>query len=319
MVRKQSSRTTRPKKPKKGHYALLVNKNAGHYQAKAVDRLMAAIKAKGGAYTLYEADSANDLLQSAEVAAGMRQAGRIARPYAGAGKVTALVACGGDGTFNLVARAGFKASLPVAQYPLGRLNNIARSFYGTSDPARVIPHILSSESRRSDVGWAGGLPFFCSLGLGFMVRLVEEMTDHSVPRFGLGWSKLGARAAAQVEFQDTILKVDSFRFEIHPAILNIHLLSHAAGLPFSSMSIPDDGHAEVIFDTNPESGNFSAFTRLIHSGKYLYGDEIRLYRGQVISMQPVKGRTLCLDGELIKLPTDYVEVKIDEKKLQMLY
>jgi diacylglycerol kinase family enzyme len=135
----------------------------------------------------------------------------------------------------------------------------------------------------------------------------------------MGWSKLGAKAASGVEFKDTILKVDSFRFEIHPAILNIHLLSHAAGLPFSSASVPDDGHAEVIFDTNPENGNFSTFTRLIHNGKYLYGDEVRLYRGNVISMQPVKGRTLCLDGELIKLPTDYFEVKIDEKKLKVLY
>lgn len=297
----------------------MVNKAAGRYESKAVERLVAAIKANRGAYTIYEADSAMDLFHSAEVAAGLRQAGRIDRPYAGAGPVTALVACGGDGTFNLVARAGFRANLPVAQYPLGKLNNVTRSFYGTADPSHVTKHILSSETRQSDVGWAGGLPFFCSLGLGFTVRMVEEMADRSIPRFGLGWSKLGAKAAAQVEFKDMILKIDSFRFEIHPAIFNIHLLSHAAGLPFSSVSIPDDGHAEVIFDTNPEAGNFSTFTRLIHSGKYLYGDDVRLYRGSVISMQPVKGRRLCLDGELLELPTDYVEVKIDEKKLQMLY
>jgi len=297
----------------------LVNKEAGRYEPKAVERLVAAIRSKGGAYTLYEADSAMDLLRSAEVAAGLRKAGQISRPYAGAGKVTALVSCGGDGTFNLVARAGFKGNLPVAQYPLGRLNDVARSFYGTTDPSRVIRHVLSSDTRQSDVAWVGGLPFFCSIGLGFTVRMVEEMTKRSVPRLALGWSQLGARAAAQVEFKDLILKVDSFRFEIHPAIFNVHLLSHAAGLPFSPVSIPDDGHAEVIFDTNPEAGNFSTLTRLIHSGKYLYGDKVRLYRGSVISMQPVKGRTLCLDGELIELPTDYVEVKIDKKKLQVLY
>lgn len=313
MVRKRTPRKT------KGHYALLVNQQAGCYESKAVARLITAIESKGDAYTLYEPESAMELLRSSEVAAGLRQAGRIARPRAGSGQVTALISCGGDGTFNLVARAGHKGNLPVGQYPLGKVNNIARSFYGTADPSRVVPHLLSSESRQSDVGWAGSLPFYCSLGMGFTARMVEEMANRSMPRFGLGWSKLGARAASQIEFKDLILKVDSFRFEIHPAIFNIHLMSHAAGLPFSTVSIPDDGHAEVIFDTNPEDGNFSTLTRLIHSGKYLYGDEVRLYRGKVISIQPVKNRTLCLDGELIKLPTDYVEVKIDEKKLQMLY
>jgi len=297
----------------------LVNKEADRYEPKAIERLIAAIRSNKDAYTLYEADSAMDLFRSAEVAAGMRQAGRISRPYPGAGKVTALIACGGDGTFNLVARAGFKGNLPVAPYPLGKLNDVSKSLYGTTDPSRVLRHILSSDTRKSDVGWVGGLPFFCSIGLGFTARMIEEMANHSVPRLTMGWSKIATRAAAQVEFKDLILKVDSFRFEIHPAIFNIHLLSHAAGLPFSPVSIPDDGHAEVIFDINPENDNFSAFTRLIHKGKYLYGDEVRLYRGSVISMQPVKGRRLCLDGELIKLPTDYVEVKIDEKKLQVLY
>jgi len=298
----------------------LVNRAAYGYQPRLISRLLETIRANNCSYTVYEPDSAMDLLRAAEVAAGLRKAGHaLPRPYLRGGKVTSLVACGGDGTFNLVARAALKAGLPVGHYPLGRLNNFANAFYGTVDLNKVAKHILSSGVRESDTAQAGNLPFFGSVGLGFTVRLVEELQSRSVPRLALGWSQLGARAASGVEFKRVVLKVDSFRFEVSPAILSVNLLSHSAGLPLSPASIPDDGHAEVLFDTSPETGDFSAFTRLIFKKKFLYGDEVRLYRGKVISMQPVKGRTMCLDGELVELPTDFVEIKISEKKLQVLY
>jgi diacylglycerol kinase family enzyme len=313
MVRKRQRRT------KKGHYALLVNRKAARYQARAVSRLISAIRARGDSYSLYEPETAVDLLKQSEVAAGLRKANaRYPRPFDRGGKVTALVACGGDGTFNLVARSAHKTGLSAAIFPLGRLNNMAASFYGTVDPDAAIKKILSSSMQLTDVATAGNLPFFGSIGLGFSGQLVEELEERGLPHFGLGWSQLAARAAARVEPHDLVLKVDSFRFEIQPLMLNINLVSHSAGLPLSPASIPDDGHFEVIFDTGIQSGNFSSFARLIHKRRYLYGDEMRLYRGRVALIQSVEGRKLCLDGESIDLPTDALEIKVDEKKLQVL-
>ena len=313
MIRKRQRRVKRP------HYALLANRAASGYQARAVSKLISAIRSQGGAYTLYEPETATDLLRQAEVAGGLRRAtAALPQANARAGKVTALIACGGDGTLNLVARAALKADLPVAHFPLGRLNNFAATFYGTTDPDKAMKSILSSAVRSTDVATAGGLPFFGSVGLGFTAYLVEELQERALPRFGVGWSQLGARVAARVEPKRTILKVDSFRFELQPRLLNVNLLTHSAGLPISPASIPDDGRAEVLFDVAPAAGDFSTFIRLISSRKYLYGDEIRLYRGRVISVQAVKDRRLCLDGEMIQLPTDTLEIKIEDKKLQVL-
>jgi diacylglycerol kinase family enzyme len=313
MIRKRQRRS------KKGHYALLVNRKAANYQAKAVSRLISAIRSKGDSYSLFEPETAADLLKQSEVAAGLRKANaRHPRPFARGGKVTALVACGGDGTFNLVARAAHKTGLPIGILPIGRLNNLAASFYGSADLDQAIKQIISSSVRPTDVALAGNLPFFGSIGLGFTPRLVEELERGRPPRFALGWSQLAAKASSRVEPKDLILKVDSFRFEIQPLMLNVNLVSHSAGLPMSPASLPDDGHVEVIFDTGNQSGNFSSFVRLIHKRKYLYGEEIRLYRGSVVLVQAVRGRTLCLDGELIVLPTDALEIKVEEKKLQIL-
>ena len=309
----------RRRKVQKGHYALLVNRLAGSYNEKAISRLIAAIRDHGLSYTLYEPDSAIDLLHQAEVAVGLRKATpSLPRPYERGGKVTGLVACGGDGTFNLVARAALKAGLPVGHFPLGRMNNVASSFYGSTDPGDAIKHILSAGARTSNAAIAGGLPFFGSIGLGFTPELLSEMKDRPLPRLALGWAKLGAAAAARVESSRTIVKIDAFRFEIRPIILNVNILTHSAGLPLTPASVPDDGQLEIVFDVEPQVEKFASFTRQLRKKQYLYGDEFRLYRGQVIAIEGVAGRTLYLDGELIKLPTDVLEVRVEEKKLQVL-
>lgn len=309
----------RRRKVQKGHYALLVNRTARGYNEKAVSRLISAIHAHGLAYTVYEPDSAVNVMRQAEVAAGQRQATQILpRPYERGGKVTGLVACGGDGTFNLVARAALKAGLPVGHYPLGRMNNVASSFYGTTDPVQVIKNILSAGARTSDAATVSGLPFFSSIGLGFAPQMLVELGDRSLPRLAMGWAKLGGAAASKVETAPTVLKVDSFRFEIRPTILNINILPYTVGLALTPASVPDDGQLEVVFDVEPQTDKFAAFTRMLRKKQYLFGDEFRLYRGRVIAVEAVAGRTLYLDGELVKLPTDVLEVKVDEKKLQVL-
>ncbi len=309
----------RQQRLKKQHYVLLVNKKASFYQAKAIDKLIEAIRAKGFFYSLFEPESAADLLRQAEVAAGLRHATRTnPQPYGRGGPVTALIACGGDGTFNLVARAAVRAQLPVGCYPLGRVNNIARSLCKTCDINVISRSILTGGYREIDTAQAADIPFFGSLGLGFTVRLTEELEGRALPRFALGWSQIGAKAAAAVELRKTVVKVDAFRFEIKPIIFNINLLSYSAGLPLSPISIADDGYMEIIFDRGRGEGNFSAFTRSIVKGKYLYGDDIRLYRGKEITLQLLRGRTLYLDGELIELATDTLAVRVGDKQLRVL-
>lgn len=304
---------------KRRHYALLANRKAGAYNRRLVEKFVGVCHRQGASYTVYEPDSAVNLLRQAEVAVGLRPANsNFPPPYERGGPVTALVACGGDGTFNLVARAALKAGLPVGMIPMGRINNLALSLFGSAGSEHAIRRILAGGIRKIDCATAANLVFFGSLGLGFVPKLLEELQGRSVPSLGLGWSQLASKAAASVTPEAIILKVDAFRFDCRPVILNVNLLPYTAGLPLSPASVPDDGRAEVIFDQESNLGNISAFTRLIFKRKYLYGDAVRLYRGQSITVQPVKGRRLYFDGELIDMPADTLEVKVGPEKLQVL-
>jgi diacylglycerol kinase (ATP) len=306
----------RQHKSNRGHFALLVNKAARAYNPKAVNELVSEIKAKGGSYTVYEPESGMDLLKQAEVAVGVRHATReYAAPFSRAGKVTALVACGGDGTFNLAARAALKAGLPIGCLPLGKVNNIARSLHGATSVSKAIQIIVNGEYQLIDTALAAEIPFFGSAAVGFFPHMVLLLKDRGLPRLSLGWSQLGAKAAADVPQIKTTLKVDAFRFEVSPILLNVNVLPYTAGLPVSPASLPADGLLEVIFDHGATASEFSSYTRRIYKRKYLYGDEIRLYRGKAITIQPLRGRRMYLDGEVIEVPHEILEIKLGESQL----
>jgi len=305
-------------KTKNAHYCILVNPQAMGYQQKLVDKLITAVRKSDAYFSLYEPTTAMDLLKQAQVAAGQRRASRShPAPDNRRGKVTALIAAGGDGTLNLVARAAKKADLPLGVLPMGCFNNIARYLCRSSETEAAINKIIEGKYRKIDTATVSNQLFVGSIGLGFIPQLAALLEERGNPRFALGWSQLGARAAANTRQVKTLLKIDAFRFEVSTRIININLMPYSLGLPFSPASIADDGHAEIIFDQGDFTGDFSAYTRLIYKRKYIYGDDIRIYRGQDISIQPTQGRRLYLDGEIIELPSNTIEIKSEKGSLKV--
>ncbi|MEW6050221.1 MAG: diacylglycerol kinase family protein [Candidatus Zixiibacteriota bacterium] len=309
---------TRHQKEKNRHYALFLNRKASGFQARTIEKLTKAIRQAGAYYTIHEPDSAMTLLKQAQQVKQLHATAAAGSPAVrGRGDITALVACGGDGTVNLVARAASELDLPVGVLPLGQFNNIARHLYGELTPDTAVAKIVKADYRTFDIATAADQPFIGAVALGFVPELARTMEGKKLPRFGLGWSQLGAKAAANVQMTKSIIRVDAFRFEVTPVMINIHLLPYAAALPFSPASLTDDNQLEVAFDVGTKVGDFSAITRLIYKKKFLFGDELRMYRGHEVTIQPTKGKTLYLDGELIPLPTNFVSIKMTDRKVKL--
>ena len=308
----------RLQKTKQAHYCLLVNKQAANFAPSHVKRLIYAIKKKRGAFTVLEPKSAIDTFKLARMAAGVAKDRRVGLLQTRVrGKVTALVACGGDGTANLVARAAMQADMPIGILPMGRHNNIARSLCGSDEPEAALRKIIKMGYRQIDTATVSGQMFFGSIGIGYFPELMELLDGVRLPRFAFQWAKLGARIAAAARLRKMIIKVDSFRFEVRPHILQVNLLPYTAGLNLNPASIFDDSRAEIIFDAGAGEKDLSEFARRLYKKKQLYGTTVRLFRGSAISFQPAMGKMLYLDGELIELPTNVVEVKIGPGKLKV--
>lgn len=308
----------RRQKQHHAHYCVLVHTGAANYDRKQVEKFVASVRRRGSYYTIYESDSADELVHRARLACGLKRSYRPLPDYLQRrGKVTSLVACGGDGTVNLAAGVALEGDLPVGILPLGRFNNVARSLYDSVEPEIAIEKILKRNYRRVDTAFAGKRLFIGSLGVGLIPQMAHLLEGKKLPRFGFRWAQLGAKAISTARMNKMTIKVDSFRFEVHPVMFNINLLPYSVGLPLSPASIFDDQHGEAIFDVGNNTKDLSSFVRLIYKKKYVYGSDVRLFRGKTITFQPVRGRTIYLDGELIKLPLNVIEVQIGQKQLKV--
>jgi diacylglycerol kinase family enzyme len=146
---------------------------------------------------------------------------------------------------------------------------------------------------------------------------MDHINRKRLPRFAIGWSRLVSRAAAEVEAGQLHLTIDHLKLEITPLILNVDLLPYSLGLPLTPMSLNNDGCAEVVFD--PEAGQviIPGYIRKIFKNKYVYADEIVMYRGKKIIVEPVAGKRMYLDGEIWDLKDPALEIEIFQEKIRL--
>ena len=78
-----------------------------------------------------------------------------------------VVAVGGDGTVNEVAKSLIHTETALAIIPCGSGNGLARHLMLPMDIGKAIDIINRNEIHALDYGLINGLPFFCTCGMGF--------------------------------------------------------------------------------------------------------------------------------------------------------
>ena len=119
------------------NFGILVNQSAANYDHRVVDDLITEIKRKRANFSIAEPSSAMGLMQRAQTMAGLRRirGSRSAEEHR-RGKITKLVVCGGDGTFNLAARAALKEGALALAWA-SRRGNAANSAASRAAGSRV--------------------------------------------------------------------------------------------------------------------------------------------------------------------------------------
>lgn len=308
----------RQQKGPRPHFLVLLNQKATNFNQRQIRKLTGAIRQQGGLYTVEEPRSAGELVRLTEVACGVRR-GQHKLPHymTRRGKVTSLVVAGGDGTVNLVARVALAAELPMGIFPMGKYNDIARSLFSSLDLDQAAEAIARRKYRQIDTMQIDGHLVVGYLAMGLMAQLQEELGNGTGPRFAFRWSALGARVAEATKLRRVTLKLDAFRFEVQPSILNINLLPYTLGLEISSSSIADDQQAEVIFDVGSSSRDLGDYLRQVYKKKYLYGGDVRLFRGSVIHLRPVRKQLILIDGEKVRLFNDEAVMQVGDRSLKV--
>lgn len=308
----------RRQKGSQPHLAILVNRMATRFKPELVEQAISAIREKNAQYTVFSPESGVEFLDMALAAIGQRRNRSLAPTgFSRRGPVTGLIAVGGDGAFNLAARAALKAEIPVGVIPCGRFNNIARSLCGDCNPPAVLERIVAQTYSAVDVGMVGNQPFLSCLAIGLIPHLARLLETSKQPRWAVGWSRLARQAVSEVRVKSTVIKIDAFRFEISPRMINFSMLPNALGLSLTPPAIFDDGCGEIAFDIGKSDTDFGSFVKLVSKNKYYYRDEVRLYRGTSMHLQPARGRLVYLDGELLEVPDNVLLVQVKKKALKV--
>ena len=79
----------------------------------------------------------------------------------------AVVAVGGDGTINEIARSLVNTRTALGIIPCGSGNGLARHLQISLDPRRAIGILNEGNVETIDYGTINGTPFFCTCGVGF--------------------------------------------------------------------------------------------------------------------------------------------------------
>ena len=161
--------------------------------------------------------------------------------------------------------------------------------------------------------------FIGSLGIGLVPEMMEILRTKKTPRFAIGWSRLASQAAAGVNVKETSIKVDAFAFDLSPQTININLLPNTVGLPMTPSSVPDDGKCEIVFDTGLDKAIMSNYIRQIFKKKYLYAEEVRMFRGERIALKPMLNRKLYIDGELVTCKFDELNIETHNSRIRILH
>jgi diacylglycerol kinase family enzyme len=295
--RGQRTKSHRPRR----RVTLLVNAAASKHQPSTVLEFARLLSAGGYEVETLHPETSAEMASQAVAAAKKRP--------------LALVAVGGDGAVNLVARALIGSDVRLAVLPQGKCNSFFTSLVGKPSLSLAVEAFKSGAARAIDCGAVSGQPFFTSVGLGLLPALCEALSERSLPRFGIGWARLTSRVAAGIQRHRTPVRIDAYRFDLEPMMITVSLLPYCLGLNLSPTAIPDDHRLEVTLDMGQENEPPSKFIRDIYKQNHRFDNGIRLYRGEEIIIGSTKGRMLYLDGELISTPTNNLEISIQREQI----
>ena len=236
-------------------------------------------------------------------------------------KADVVVACGGDGTINEVARELVETEVALGIIPLGSGNGIARHYKIPFDLSKAIQLIQKNRTTVMDVGVVNGHYFFGNMGCAFESHFIKQYQKN-------GWHGLIAYAFAffdaVLSFRHQKIKIQ-YNQKIRQISPFVFLVSNTNQQGYDFTVNPtaktDDGKLDLFWmEKSSLFAKLKFFFRAMLSKK-LRGSEFNSVPVNSLKISLINQDDFCLqvDGEYVPCSEKTLEVKVLPKKLIVIF
>lgn len=229
-------------------------------------------------------------------------------------KWAAIVAVGGDGTVNEIARPLIGRSTPLGILPLGSGNGLARHLGLPLTLEAALKRLFQGSSITIDNGVINDIPFFCTAGIGFDAYVGQLFSEQSSRGFA---TYANVSLKAYWHYKPQVLVVNGVATDAFSlTFANAGQFGNNAWVaPHASLQ---DGVLDVctIKPFPKWFGTLLAyqlFTKQLKSSKYItYRDTTETWIETQVP--PI----IHYDGEPLQLNTNLIQVKINPQSLNVM-
>ncbi len=234
----------------------------------------------------------------------------------------AVLAVGGDGTVNEVARGLLGTRVALGIVPAGSGNGLARALGIPLQPALALAALETAESRAIDVGFLNGRPFLNVAGAGFDAAVGHAFHERGKQggRRGLfGYVHLSLRELRAYHAAPVVLELPGeARHELKPFVLTFaNGPQYGSGAVINPGARLDDGVLEIVVYEDGSRLAMLAVAPLLFLGG---AERLARYRRLTAARATVTATTplpLHVDGDPIP-PAERVEVEVQPRALRVL-
>jgi len=235
-------------------------------------------------------------------------------------KPDVVVACGGDGTVNEVARGLVKTEIPIAVVPLGSGNGIARHFKIPSEISNAIQLIKKKKIAKMDVGVVNGHYFFGNMGCALeshFIRIYNKNGSHGI------WAYMIAFFNAIISFKYQKILIE-YQKEIKQISPFVFLLSNTnqQGYNFSltPQALSDDGQLDLFWIEKSSLIKKIKFMINTLFCKRLKSNNYNFVKLSTLKISLLDPGNFCIqiDGEYLPVTSKNLEVEVIPKKLNVI-
>lgn len=229
-----------------------------------------------------------------------------------------VIAVGGDGTVNEVARGLVNSATALGIVPIGSGNGLARHLKIPLKIDKAIQFALSSSISAIDVCFLNEIPFFCTAGVGFDAFVANEFAQQN-SRGLKTYAKMSLKSFRAYKPESYQLEVeDSLEIKNAFSITFANATQYGNNALISPKSKIDDGLIEMVvlkpfpFGAAPIIG-VRLFRGTLPNSRY-----IETASNTEFTLKSEENLLIHYDGEPLQLTTNILKVTLKPKALKVI-